>query len=288
MPSPSIREPQQYIIPATWSDDRLTVGWIGHSTVLINFFGKWILTDPVLGNRVGVNFGKFQFGIKRHVLPAIRWEDLPKLDYIFLSHAHMDHFDFPTLKRLSNPKTKVITARNTATLLAKLPFGEIYELGGKESLLLEEDLRVQAVPVRHWGNRFPWNRHFGYTGYLIERKGHKIFFPGDTAYTNDWKWLREFGEIDVAFLPIGAYSPDSYQKAHCTPEQAWDMFEDTGSKYLVPIHWNTFVLSREPVKEPLQRLKAAAGENVEKIVITEHGGCFTLLDKNASHLSSLS
>jgi L-ascorbate metabolism protein UlaG (beta-lactamase superfamily) len=274
------KQPKQYLNPAVWKDDQVTVGWVGHSTILINLYGYRILTDPVFGKRVGISLGFYQLGMTRHIPPALQLEDIGDIDLILLSHGHMDHFDLPTLRKIANKKTKVVTAAGTSRLLKKLTFAEVLELGGKDSLTLDGDVTIQAVPVRHWGNRFPWNTDYGYTGYLIERNNTRIFFPGDTAYTGDFKWLQEKGEIDLAFMPIGAYSPDSFQRHHCTPEQAWQMFLDTGAKWLIPIHWDTFVLSQEPVEEPLERLFRAAGEEKDRIVLTEHGQIFAVTEEN--------
>ena len=80
--------------PASWPDDRITAAWVGHSTVLINFYGVNILTDPVLGSRVGIHVaGPLVLGMKRYVAPALTFRELPPIDLILLSHAHMDHFD---------------------------------------------------------------------------------------------------------------------------------------------------------------------------------------------------
>ncbi|MFS8514624.1 MAG: MBL fold metallo-hydrolase, partial [Planifilum fulgidum] len=166
-------------------------------------------------------------------------------------------------------------ARGTSRLLRHMPFGDVIELHGEESVTLTDfDVRVQAVPVRHWGNRFPWNTGYGYTGYLIEKNGVRLFYPGDTAYTPEFVKLRKRGKIDLAFMPIGAYSPDSFQRNHCTPEQAWKMFLDTGARWLMPIHYDTFVLSQEPVKEPLTRLLAAAGGEKHRIATRKQGDVF--------------
>jgi L-ascorbate metabolism protein UlaG (beta-lactamase superfamily) len=270
------QHPKQYLQPGKWSSDEVTVGWVGHSTILINLFGYRILTDPVFGRRVGVSLGFSQVGIPRHIAPALKLEDIGSIDLVLLSHGHMDHFDLPSLKKIANANTKIITAKGTSGLLKRLPFAEVFELGGKDSLTIDENVTIQAVPVKHWGNRFPWNHSYGYTGYLIECNNTRIFFPGDTAYTPDFRWLQEVGEIDLAFMPIGAYSPDAFQRHHCTPEQAWKMFLDTGAKRLIPIHWNTFVLSQEPIEEPLERLLEAAGEEKDRIVLTEHGQTYTL------------
>jgi L-ascorbate metabolism protein UlaG (beta-lactamase superfamily) len=233
------------------------------------------MTDPVLGKRVGVHLGmgEWQIGPSRHTEPALLLQDLKRVDLILLSHAHFDHFDLPSLKKLARPETWVITAKGTSHLLRNLPFGRVIELGGEEEAeIIELGIRVRAVPVEHWGNRFPWNKDYGYTGYLVEKKGTRLFYAGDTAYTPTFRKLRELGEIDLAFIPIGAYQP--YLRTHCTPEQAWSMFVDTGAKWLVPIHWDTFVLSYEPVDEPIRRLREAAGAEAGRIVLSRHGEVF--------------
>ncbi|ARU62836.1 MBL fold metallo-hydrolase [Tumebacillus avium] len=275
-PKPAYKQPQRKPAIAEWSDDHVTVSWIGHSTLYLNVLGKKIITDPVFSEKVGVSLGgPLVIGPKRHTAAALTVEEAGAPDLILLSHAHLDHFDLPTLKRLQNPATSVVTAHNTSRLLKRMSFRRVLELGGRERVELADGLTITAVPVKHWGRRFPWNGDYGWTGYLIEYRGVRLFFAGDTAYTPSFAELRQYGPIDIAFLPIGAYSPDSYQGAHCTPEQAWQMFLDSGAKHLVPIHWDTFVLSHEPVDEPLQRLLQIAGAEASRILIREHGESFT-------------
>jgi L-ascorbate metabolism protein UlaG (beta-lactamase superfamily) len=278
-------KPDRLLKPAEWSAEEVTVGWIGHSTVLMNIYGVKVITDPVLGRRVGqhLGIGDWQIGPRRHVEPAVTYDDLGQVDVILLSHAHFDHFDIPTLKRLAHPDVLMVVPKNTSKLLKGLPCRRIVELSGEEEVQLGEcGLTIKAVPVKHWGNRYPWNVDYGYTGYLIEKRDTRIFFPGDTAYTPDFYRLRERGEIDLCFMPIGAYSPDKYQWAHCTPEQAWQMFLDTGANVLVPIHWDTIKLSQEPLHEPLERLLAASGEQRDRIVITKHGEVYVLVKDKVS------
>ncbi|MFC7440373.1 MBL fold metallo-hydrolase [Laceyella putida] len=283
--TPPLVKPANMLKPAEWPAEDVTVGWVGHSTVLMSLYGVKVITDPVLGDRVGqqLGVGDWQIGLRRHVAPAVTYEDLGDVDVILLSHAHFDHCDIPTLKRLAHPDAVVIVPKNISHLLRGLPFKRIVELGGEEKVELAEwGLTVRAVPVKHWGNRYPWNTNYGYTGYLLEKRGTRIFFPGDTAYTPDFYRLRDLGQIDVSFMPIGAYYPDKYQWAHCTPEQAWQMFIDTGAKVLVPIHWDTIRLSQEPLHEPLERLLAVSGEERDRIVIKKHGETYTLVKKKTA------
>src|SRR5437867_2631008 len=79
--------------PAKWSDNGITICWVGHSTVLLNFYGVNVLTDPVFGTRIGISFGLGTAGPKRYIAPALKLSDLPPIDAILLSHAHMDHMD---------------------------------------------------------------------------------------------------------------------------------------------------------------------------------------------------
>lgn len=278
LPKPKHKKPQQMLQPQKWSKEEVTVGWVGHSTVLMQMFDVKILTDPVLGKRVGQHLGgNWQIGPKRHTDPAVSFSDLKSVQLILLSHAHFDHFDIPSLTRLAHEECYVITPKNTAHLIKKLPFKKVFELSWDEQIEIEElGVKVLGVPVKHWGNRYPWNRSYGYNGYLIEKKGVRIFFPGDTAFTHKFRQLEKLGPIDLAFMPIGAYSPSEFQWAHCTPEEAWAMFCDTGAKWLVPIHWDTFVLSYEPLNEPLERLLRIAGEEANRIVCREHGESFTI------------
>lgn len=273
-PRPDAKRPVLKPNLDSFPDDEVTVCWIGHSTVYVNFFGVGILTDPVFSDRVGLHLMRlFTVGVKRHTAPALTIDDvIDEVDVILLSHAHMDHFDMPSLRNLQRRHIEVVTAGGTGRLLRRLSFGRVTELSGQDRIHLQAGVDVQAVPVRHWGNRFPWNKGYGFTGYLIERHGVRLFFAGDTAYTPSFADLRAGGPIHLALIPIGAYSPEKFQGNHCTPEQAWQMFCDTGAKWLAPIHWDTFVLSKEPVEEPLNRLMAAG--DARKIVLRRHGEAF--------------
>ena len=105
--------------PARWPDRGLFAAWLGHSTVLLKIDGFTVLTDPVFSDRAGLSFGPLTVGLKRLVAPALDLEGLPKIDLLLLSHAHMDHFDIPSLRKLENRATAVVTARGTSDLLRK-------------------------------------------------------------------------------------------------------------------------------------------------------------------------
>ena len=106
--------------PGKWSDNQITMAWLGHATVLINFYGIHILTDPALGNKIGFSLGLGTVGPKRYVAPALRFKDLPPIDVLLLSHAHMDHMDLPSLRRFA-PGTFTVTAKDTDDVLAAPP-----------------------------------------------------------------------------------------------------------------------------------------------------------------------
>ncbi len=253
-----------------WDDDGIYATWIGHSTVYMRVNGLRVLTDPVFSDQVGVGVGGFLVGPKRYTPPAITLDDIAaNVDVILLSHAHLDHFDLPSLRKLATRGVHVVTAVGTGRLLRRLSFAEVVELGGTDRVELQNGAVVEAVPVRHWGRRFPWNRRYQWTGYVIRYQGASVFFAGDTAYA-DLSGVAQ-RPVHLAIMPIGAYCPDEFQASHCTPEQAWSMFLDTKAEWLLPVHWNTFVLSKEPVAEPLQRLIAAAGEDKDRIVVQEPG-----------------
>ena len=262
--------------PATWSDGQVTLSWIGHATVLINFFGVKILTDPVLFTRIGIRLPGFTIGPKRLTAPALLFRELPPVDLILLSHAHFDHLDLRTL-RCFGENTTVITARDTSDLLRHTRFRDVTELDWGEAKSFKTaggEINISALPVNHWGARKRRDTYRGYNGYLLERKGQRIIFAGDTAMTNSFAELRREGEIDLAIMSIGAYNP--WIHSHCSPEQAVEMANAAGARFIIPVHHQTFRLSFEPFREPIERCEAALRKSPERIALREIGETFVL------------
>jgi L-ascorbate metabolism protein UlaG (beta-lactamase superfamily) len=257
-----------------WSDRGLYAAWIGHSTVLIRLDGFTILTDPVFSAKAGIHFGPFSFGVKRLVHPAVGLAELPAIDLVLLSHAHMDHFDIPSLRALENAKGRVVTAWETADLLRVNRYRQVDELRWGQRLRVGP-VTVQAVEVNHWGARMRSDTWRGYNGYVIENGRYRVLFAGDTAITDAFKGLRTRRGFDLAIFPIGAYNP--WIRYHCNPEQAWGMAEDAGAEFLVPVHHQTFVLSREPQMEPIERFLACAGSREDRVPIRRVGQEFSLV-----------
>src|SRR2546421_6960206 len=206
--------------PEIWSDKDLTAAWLGHSTVLINFFGCWIITDPVLFSRIGIRLPFLTIGPKRLTEPALTFAELPPIDLVLLSHAHFDHIDRRTLK-LFPESTRVITASQTRDLLRRTKFCEVIELGWNESVLLTPHgcpLEVRAFQPKHWGARLQYDVHRGYNSYVISRDNRRVIYGSDTALTDAYAKLSDGAPYDLAIMGLGAYDPWIW--AHSTPEQA--------------------------------------------------------------------
>ena len=275
--------------PASWPNDALTVAWLGHSTVLLNFCGVIILTDPVLGSRAGINVGPLVLGPKRYIAPALTFQELPPIDLILLSHGHMDHFDLWTLSRF-RPGPKVVTAAKTSDLLQNTRLRkDVIEIGWGEKVRLEFDradgskpmvLEIEAFEVRHWGARMRTDNYRGYNGYILRHEGRAILYSCDTAITPLFRQLsgrgnpRYAGAFDLAIFPIGAYNP--WIGSHCTPEQAVEMADMAGARFVIPVHHQTFKLSAEPMDEPIRRFERALCATPERIALRAIGETFRL------------
>ena len=262
--------------PGSWSDDHLTVAWLGHATVLINFYGTWLLTDPVLRSRVGVRVAGVTIGPRRLVRPALSIAEIPPLDAVLVSHSHMDHCDMATLRRLPR-RTHAVVQKDNRDLVRR--FRRVDDLAWGESVEVN-GARIEAIEVNHWGARRLTDKHRGYGGFLVEKRGRALVFGGDTAYTEAFSSLRRRVSVDLAILPIGAYDPWIY--AHANPEQSWMMARQMGAEYILPMHHSTFRLSREPVGEPVERLRRVAGREGWRIALTEPGETWRLPGEKAN------
>lgn len=240
--------------PQSWLENGITVAWLGHSSVLLNFYGVTILTDPVLFNRVGANTCMGTIGAKRLIAPALKPSQLPTIDLVLLSHAHMDHLDFHTIDALpARPQAVMASAMDDLLRHTKLRSPKALGWGERKRICTRSgDLEIRAFEVKHWGARWRYDKFRGYNGYVIEREGKRILFGGDTAWIESFRALRSQGPFELAIMPIGAYRP--WVCSHCTPEEAVRMADGAGARYFAPVHFKTFPFGREGSLEPLERL----------------------------------
>lgn len=270
--------------PSKWEDSTITAAWIGHSTILINFYGTKILTDPVFSNRIGLNvLGLATFGPKRLVEPSLTIEELPPIDLILLSHAHMDHLDLPSLEKF-NRDIPIVISKNNADVIDGLGSKEVHELDWGEKGTVR-DIEIEAIQVKHFGWRMPWEEDrsrgnwYGrsYNAYLLKKNAKYILFAGDSAIQEFFAAVGERGiSVELAMMPIGAYDP--WIANHCNPEQAVQLAGQLNAKYILPMHWGTFIQSDEPTAEPIERFKKALAATPERIALESHGQTWLLPD----------
>ena len=252
--NPMLGEPQ---IPPTVAQGKTAATFIGHSSFLLQMAGQGVLVDPVFATRLIL--------MRRQRRPGVRVADLPRIDAVLLTHAHMDHLNRPSLRAV----TREMRRRGLPAPLAVVPNGVedlVRDLGFREVKALRWWERAEvgpitatATPCKHWGARMFKDTHRGFGGYVLAAEGTPaVWHSGDTAYFDGFREIGKRLRPEIALLPIGAYFPDSYRSVHTSPEEALQAFVDVGANTMVPMHYNTFRLGREPMTEPLPRLLAAA------------------------------
>jgi L-ascorbate metabolism protein UlaG (beta-lactamase superfamily) len=256
--------------PTLWRDDGITAAWLGHATVLINFYGVRILTDPVLFRRVGLDVRLGILGPLRLTACALPATELPDIDLVLISHAHFDHLDTASLRALPG-RPVVVTASKTADIIPRRRVSAIHELGWNQPLRVSTPrgvVELRGLEVKHWGARLRNDTYRGYNGYAIHREGRSLLFGGDTAQTRTFGDHRRHGRYEAAIMPIGAYP---YLHNHCTPEQAVAMADAAGARLFVPVHHKTFRLSPEPFNEPIERAEEALAKEHGRLALRDVG-----------------
>jgi L-ascorbate metabolism protein UlaG (beta-lactamase superfamily) len=277
--------------PARVEGGAMLVTWVGHATVLVQTEGLNILTDPIWSDRAS----PFSFvGPRRVRAPGVRFEDLPKIDLILVSHNHYDHMDLPTLRRLwRRDRPLIVTSLGNDTIIAA---------AGVRAVARDWGGRVPVRPARrradgavagavevivernhHWSSRWFTDRNRAlWSAFTIVTPGGNVFFAGDTGW-GDGSWVRgaaRHGPFRLAIIPIGAYEPRDFMRSHhVNPEEALAIFETLGPARALGVHWGTFQLTFEPIDEPPRRLAALLRQrdiDAGRFVAVEAGGGFTI------------
>ncbi|MFZ0661574.1 MAG: MBL fold metallo-hydrolase [Acidobacteriaceae bacterium] len=242
--------------PVLVDPSELGVTFIGHASFLLQLGGLNFLIDPV--------FAYWLVLIHRRRKPGVRIKDLPPIDAVLLTHAHMDHLNLPSLRRiirhtrrLTGKPPIVIVPRNVDDLVAALGFAEVRSIDWWQSTEIG-GVEITMTPAQHWGTRVFRDSHRRYGGYVLRHGPHSIYHAGDTGYFPDFPEIGRRLAPQTALLPIGAYRPAGFLKVHMSPEDAVRAFLDLDAQRLIPMHYGTFQLSEEPMDEPLQRLTEAA------------------------------
>lgn len=234
----------------------LRVTWVNHSTFLIQTENLNILTDPIWSERCSpVSFT----GPKRHHAPGIRFEDLPPIDVVLISHNHYDHMDAPTLARLAKEhRPKIVAGLGNAAFLEKALQHDAIDLDWWQSIQLASDVRVHVVPAQHFSSRGTLDRDANlWCGYVIETAHGSVYFAGDTGFGPHFAMIRErFGAMRLALLPIGAFRPEWFMSAvHISPRDAVRAAQTLEAAVSIPMHYTTFHLGDDGQDEPAQVLR---------------------------------
>lgn len=230
----------------------VAVTWAGHASWVVRVGGLTVLTDPVWSRKI--------LGTPARVTPVgVAWSALPRVDAVVISHNHYDHLDAPTISRLPRD-TPVFVPAGLGRWFTRRRFTRVAELDWWEGAELD-GVRFDFVPAHHWSKRGLRDTCRSLWGgwVLTDGSGQRVYFAGDTGYGH---WFSRIGErypgIDLALLPIGAYEPRWWLRdVHCDPEEAVRAAVDVGARRMAPMHWGTFLLSAEPVLQPLTRVRSA-------------------------------
>lgn len=237
---------------------RITVTFVNHATFLIQADGVNILTDPIWSDRAS----PFQWiGPKRMRPPGIRFEDLPEIHAVIISHNHYDHLDISTVKRLQQKFDPLfITPLGVSAYLNEEGIDRTTELDWWQEHPLNDNITIASVPAQHFSGRGLSDRDKTlWCGYVVQTPSGNIYFAGDTGYDGFFEEIgRRYAPIRTALIPIGAYRPRWFMSPiHVDPEEAVLIHKDLNAETSIGMHFGTFPLADDGMDEPRGDLERA-------------------------------
>ena len=234
-------------------DDEDVLIWFGHSSFFMQIAGKKILVDPVLSGRASpVWFTTKAFaGTDPYSV-----DDLPEIDYLFISHDHWDHLDYETILKLKPKVKQVICGLGVGEYFEHWGYDEnvIIEKDWYEKIELDDGFVTHVMPARHFSGRsFVRNKSL-WASFVLETPNIRIFISGDSGYDNHFAKIgKSFDGFDLAILENGQYN-EGWKYTHMMPNQTLQAAKDLGAKRLLPVHNSKFVLALHPWNESLQKI----------------------------------
>jgi L-ascorbate metabolism protein UlaG (beta-lactamase superfamily) len=233
--------------------------WMGHSSYFMQVDGKTILVDPVFSGAASpLSFTTRSFPGADIYTP----DDIPEIDFLFISHDHWDHLDYDTIKKLQ-PKIKtIITGLGTGQHLERWGFNAamIVEKDWNKTATLADGFKVTVTPARHFSGRGFKRNNALWVSFVLQTPNHKIYIGGDSGYDEHFKAIGKLhGPFDLVILECGQYDKN-WKYIHMMPEEVVQAAQDLNSKKLLAVHWGKFALGNHAWDEPAVRVHKAARE----------------------------
>jgi L-ascorbate metabolism protein UlaG (beta-lactamase superfamily) len=253
----------------------LRVTFVNHATVLVQIDGLNLLTDPIWSERASpVSW----IGPRRARPPGLRFEDLPPIDVVLVSHNHYDHLDLPTLLRLARRhRPHVIVGLGNAALLEQKGIRFVTELDWWQSVSVDRETRVHFVPAQHFSARGLCDRDAAlWGGFVIQGASGRVYVAGDTGFGPHFAQIGErLGPMRLALLPIGASRPRWFMASmHISPAEAVRAHQLLRAATSVATHFGTFRLGDDGQDEPaveLVKARRAAGVSADRFWVLGFG-----------------
>ena len=278
VPSEKLPDVKPDITSFSQASEALKMIWFGHSSFLINLNGRHILIDPIFSDAAS----PFSFMVKRFQKPTLGLTELPRIDYIVISHDHYDHLDMETISFFANNGS---VNANEVRFIVPLGVGSHLKYWGiKEAQIIEHDwwqsstlgdIEFVATPAQHFSGRKGINGNKTlWVSWIIKSKQKTLYFSGDSGYDSHFKQIGEkYGPIDVALIECGQYN-ESWRAVHMMPQESVQAYQDLNAKRFFPIHWAMFQLSIHPWYEPIELLYEAYKQEKINLIAPRLGEVF--------------
>lgn len=232
---------------------KISTQLLGQSGCILKYDNKVLCVDPYLSNSVEELDAS---DLQRLIPIPVNPEEITNIDYVLITHDHIDHCDPHTLPKIAKASKKCQFIGPPPVLENLKKWGiskDRLNLSEENGIEIGSNIKIYAVPAAHPKIIRNKESNLLYVGYIVEIEGKRLYIAGDTIVTEELiKSLKKYYPISAAILPVNEHNYFLGRRGiigNMSVREAFLFADEIKVNTVIPVHWDMFSVNAVDLDE---------------------------------------